>query len=110
MNIFDFRHRLIDDYAGYTRSFIQIRDPQIGEYVGSQLEAGVLWPDPLIQLNPSFEPGSTIDQLVGEGVLHPECSWAFRIKPDPASTGSHFSYTSTRPRPSSSPAAATLTC
>ena len=60
MNIFDFRHRLIDDYAGYTRSFIQIRDPQIGEYVGSQLEAGVLWPDPLIQLNPSFEPGSTI--------------------------------------------------
>jgi ATP-dependent helicase YprA (DUF1998 family) len=87
MNIFDFRHRLIDDYAGYTRSFIQIRDPQIGEYVGSQLEAGVLWPDPLIQLNPSFEPGATIDQLVAEGVLHPECSRAFRIKPDPVSTG-----------------------
>ena len=71
MNIFDFRRRLIDDYAAYTRSFIQIRDPQIREYVDSQLEAGVLWPDPLIQLNPSFEPGATIDQLVAEGVLHP---------------------------------------
>ncbi len=53
MNIFDFRQQLIDDYAGYTRSFIQIRDPQIRGYVAGQLEVGVLWPDPLIQLNPS---------------------------------------------------------
>ncbi len=87
MNIFDFRQRLIDDYAAYTRSFIQIRDPHVRQYVNAQLEAGVLWPDPLIQLNPSFEPGATIDQLVAEGVLHVECSRAFRIKPDAASTG-----------------------
>jgi ATP-dependent helicase YprA (DUF1998 family) len=87
MNIFDFRHRLIDDYAAYTRSFIQIRDSFVRQYVDGQLKAGVLWPDPLIQLNPSFEPGATIDQLVAQGILHPECGLAFRIKPEPGGAG-----------------------
>jgi ATP-dependent helicase YprA (DUF1998 family) len=87
MNIFEFRHRLIQDYAAYTRSFVQIRDDDIRNFVWGQLESGVLWPDPLIQLNPSFEPGSLIDELTAEGLLHPECSRVFRIKPEPASAG-----------------------
>lgn len=87
MNIFEFRHQLIQDYAAYTRSFIQIRDEQIRDFVQGQLESGVLWPDPLIQLNPSFEPGLFIDELAAEGVLHPECSRIFRIKPEPVSAG-----------------------
>ena len=33
MNIFDFRNRLIGDYASYIKSFIQIRDPYISYYV-----------------------------------------------------------------------------
>lgn len=32
-------------------------------------------------MNPSFEPGEWIDELVDEGVLHDECRRAFRIKP-----------------------------
>jgi len=40
----------------------------------------LLWPEPLIQLNPSFESGGTIDELVDEGLLHEECRRAFRIK------------------------------
>ncbi len=80
MNIFEFRRQVIEDYAAYTRSFIQIRDPRLQAFVDEQLEAGVLWPEPLIQLNPSFEPGATIDDLVAEGVLHRECSNVFRIK------------------------------
>ena len=61
MNIFDFCQRLINDYAGYTRRFIQIRDPHVRHYVNGQLEAGGLWPDPLVQTNSSFEAGTTID-------------------------------------------------
>ncbi|HXG08670.1 MAG TPA: DEAD/DEAH box helicase [Gemmataceae bacterium] len=87
MNIFAFRRQVIDDYAAYTRSFIQIRDPRLHAFVDEQLRAGVLWPEPLIQLNASFEPGASIDQLVAEGVLHAECSRIFRIKPDPQGTG-----------------------
>lgn len=87
MNIFDFRRRLTDDYAAYTRSFVEIRDARIHAFVNQQLAAGVLWPEPLIQLNPSFEAGESIDELVRQGVLHTEGSRAFRIKPDLHSTG-----------------------
>ena len=55
MNIFNFRRQLIDDYSSYTRSFIEIRDPRIRDFVDGQLNGGVLWPESLIELNPSFE-------------------------------------------------------
>ncbi len=48
MNIFDFRDQLIDDYASYIKSFIQIRDPQISSYVQQKLQEGVLWPEPAL--------------------------------------------------------------
>jgi superfamily II DNA or RNA helicase/very-short-patch-repair endonuclease len=80
MDVFDLRHRLVDDYARYTRSFIKIADPRISEKVDSALEAGAFWPEPLLQLNPTFLPGGMIDELVGKGTLHPECSKIFRIE------------------------------
>ena len=49
----------------------------------SNLAEGLLWPDPLIQLNPSFEAGETIDELVGEGILHEECARVFRKNKKP---------------------------
>ncbi|CAG0975664.1 hypothetical protein ANRL4_01549 [Anaerolineae bacterium] len=82
MDVFDFRNHLIDDYAAYINSFIQIEDARISEYVQQSLRAGVLWPEPLIQLNPAFEPGDWIEDLVQEGVLHPECSQIFRKDKD----------------------------
>ena len=53
MNIFDFRNLLIGDYASYIKSFIQIRDPRINDFVQQKLEEGVLWPEPLITPNHS---------------------------------------------------------
>lgn len=53
-SIFDLRNQLISDYASYIRSFLQIRDPAIRTYVQQQLQEGMLWPEPLIQLNPLF--------------------------------------------------------
>src|SRR5947209_7568946 len=87
MNIFDFRRRLVDDYAGYTRGFIHVREPRLQDFVNSQLDGGVLWPEPLIQLNPAFEPGESIDELVARRQLHPECSRIFRRKPRADSVG-----------------------
>ena len=87
MNIFDFRDQLIKDYAQYVTSFVQIHDPKIRAYVQRELNAGVLWPQPLIQLNPSFEPGDWIEALVQQGILHDECSRIFRIKPNPNDDG-----------------------
>jgi ATP-dependent helicase YprA (DUF1998 family)/very-short-patch-repair endonuclease len=77
-SIFDFRAQLIDDYASYIKSFIQIRDATISGYVQQKLQDGVLWPEPLIQLNPIFEQGESIEELVAQGVLHQECARLFR--------------------------------
>jgi len=82
MDVFALRDRLIRDYADYVRSFITIRDFRIDKQVREELAAGRLWPDPLIQLNPTFEPAGTVDELVGEGVLHSECSRIFKRDKD----------------------------
>ena len=79
MDVFGLRTRLVDDYSSYIQSFIQIRDDRIRHLVDSELASGLLWPDPLIQLNPSFEPGHRSDELVDEGVLHEECRRIFCI-------------------------------
>ena len=63
MDVFALRDRLIEDYSSYIRSFINIQDQRVAEYVRQELERGLLWPDPLIQLNPSFEPGPWVDDL-----------------------------------------------
>nr|BBH92023.1 RNA helicase [Thermogemmatispora argillosa] len=78
MNIFELREHLISDYASYVQSFLQIRDPGIRSHVTQEFERGLLWPEPLIQLNPRFKPGATIDELVAEGLLHPACARIFR--------------------------------
>ncbi len=88
MNVFDLRDRLIGDYGKYVRSFIQIQDERIRDHVEKELAGGLLWPDPLLQLNPAFESGGSIDDLVQSGALHPECSRIFRKgKDDPATGG-----------------------
>ena len=79
MDVFDLRSNLVSDYRDYVRSFIRIRDPRIEGFVDGILEGEGFWPEPLLQLNPTFQPGGTIDDLVGEGVLHPECARIFRI-------------------------------
>jgi ATP-dependent helicase YprA (DUF1998 family) len=85
MNVFDLRDHLVADYSRYIRSFIRIRDERIQEHVRACLDAGQLWPDPLIQLNPTFQFGGTVDDLVSEGLLHPECSRVFRAGKDQGS-------------------------
>ena len=82
MNVFELRELLINDYSSYIRSFIRIRDERIDKLVASCLDQGILWPDPLIQLNPSFQYAGTIDDLVTEGVLHSECARVFRAGKD----------------------------
>jgi ATP-dependent helicase YprA (DUF1998 family)/very-short-patch-repair endonuclease len=87
MNVFSLRNQLVNDYSAYISSFIQIRDPRIREYVNQQLTSGLLWPDALIQLNPAFQPGHKINEMVDEGVLHKDCKAIFRRKSNENPTG-----------------------
>jgi len=87
MNVFELRDRLIDDYASFVTSYVNIRDPEIRSYVENEFASGALWPEPLIQLNPSFQRAETIDELVADGTLCEECSRIFRRKTSPLDGG-----------------------
>lgn len=80
MDVFHLRDTLISDYSDYVSSFIEIRDDRISNHVNEQLKEGVLWPEPLLQLNPTFKPGAWIDDLVSAETLHPTNSKIFRLK------------------------------
>lgn len=80
MNIFDLRQQLVSDYGDFIRGFLKIRDRELDAFVQSELDRGVLWPEPWISLNPNFEAGGYIDDLVAEGLLHDECRRIFRLK------------------------------
>ena len=83
MDVFALRDRLVGDYRHYAESFFTIRDERIRAFVEDQLESGLLWPDPMLQLNPAFEPGGHVDDLVAEGLLHPGCARIFRVGKSP---------------------------
>lgn len=80
LDVFELRRKLVEDYGEYATSFVNIADERIRRHVDEELREGLLWPEPLIQLNPAFESGGTVDELVGRGVLHPECERIFRAK------------------------------
>ncbi|MGV8119101.1 MAG: hypothetical protein AB2L14_04980 [Candidatus Xenobiia bacterium LiM19] len=79
MDVFSLRNGIINDYSDYVGSFINIKDPRIMEKVDTELKAGLLWPEPLLQLNPNFMPGASINDLTAKGTLHEMCSKVFGI-------------------------------
>lgn len=87
MDVFSLRRQLIDDYATYINSFIRIQDKNIEQFAAEKLAQGAFWPDPLIQLNPSFEAGAWIDDLASQGILHPTAKTIFRLDKSNGLTG-----------------------
>lgn len=90
MNVFELRNHVVEEYGKYVKSFLTIRDPRIDQLVSREMAEGFLWPDPLIQLNPAFERGDTLHELVDGDLLHPECLNIFREKKEDGTIGSPF--------------------
>lgn len=78
MNIFDLRNNVLDNYHRYVKSFLNIRDDRIRSFVHQELETGALWPEALLQLNPSYQTGRSVADLVDAGSLHPLCKPIFQ--------------------------------
>ena len=77
MNIFDAHGQIVDDYAEYIRSFINISDPEIARTVEDSLAEGRLWPQPLLQFNPAYEMVGTVEKVVDSGLLHDDIRHIF---------------------------------
>lgn len=72
MDILNFHKKLINNYKTYIQSFLNIKDPRILNFVDSEIDNKKLWPEPLVQFNPTFEKGKPLSTLVKEGHLHTE--------------------------------------
>ena len=80
MDVFAFREELISEYERFSRSFSSIRAADIRQAVDEAYASGRFWPAPLIELNPNFVPGGSIEEFVANGTLDAECAKIFRIK------------------------------
>lgn len=80
MDVFQVRDKVIDDYREFTTSAVDVKDQRLKDFYQGELEAGRQWPEPWISLNPAFEVGGRIDDLVREGLLDAECDRIFRFK------------------------------
>lgn len=67
-SVFDKHRRIMDEYKSYVSSFFRIEDERIKSAVEASVLGGQYWPEPLIQFNPSFELGESIQELVKQGV------------------------------------------
>jgi hypothetical protein len=70
MNVFETHAKIVGDYASYIRSFINIDDLGIRRAVDAALAEGKLWPEPLLQFNPSYEMVGRVAEIAQTGVLH----------------------------------------
>ena len=77
MNVFDTHRQVVDDYARYIRSFINISDPDIAREVEDSLSKGRLWPQPLLHFNPAYEQTGTVDEAISSGLLHDDIRHIF---------------------------------
>lgn len=79
-SVFQFRDSLIREYAAFSRSFTRIRAEDIRSHVDAEYDRERYWPEPLIQINPHYQRTKTVDELVQEGILHPDCARIFRVR------------------------------
>jgi ATP-dependent helicase YprA (DUF1998 family)/very-short-patch-repair endonuclease len=90
MDAFGVLGEVLDDYQSFVSGFLNIRDEQVLSTVSEEIDAGLLWPEPWLALNPSFESGGTIGTLVDEGLLHRDCRDIFRHRTSSDPTGTEL--------------------
>ncbi|ARS40727.1 hypothetical protein CA265_14105 [Sphingobacteriaceae bacterium GW460-11-11-14-LB5] len=78
MDILNFHKKLIGNYKDYIQSFLNIKDKDLNTFVEGEISSGKLWPEPLIQFNPTFEPGVELEELVVQGRIHQKMKDIFK--------------------------------
>lgn len=80
MDIFHLDQVLIERYGVFARSFSDIRAPE--KQVDAAYADQHIWHEPFITINPRFEAGASVDQLVAQGVLDPALDEIFAAGAD----------------------------
>ena len=89
LDVFALRDRVVDEYQRFATSFTTIHAPDIREQVEDIYAKKRYWPEPLIQVNPSYKRSTDVGTLVAEGVLSAGCADIFREDGEPLALYEH---------------------
>ena len=81
LDVFSLRDFVVGDYKEFATSFTTIHADDIRQQVEAIYARDLYWPEPLIQINPSYRRSTTIDRLAASGMLNPVCAEIFRTPP-----------------------------
>lgn len=66
-------------YRGYAEAFVKPENPVIRAYLEDAVEkGGLLWREPYVELRRELKRGAPLEELVREGLLHPDALRIFR--------------------------------
>ncbi|TAK32666.1 MAG: hypothetical protein EPO40_01810, partial [Myxococcaceae bacterium] len=78
LDVFALRDTVVGEYERFATSFTRIHADDIREQIAAVYAGARYWPEPLLQINPSYKEGPTVEALVNDGTLHPGCADIFR--------------------------------
>lgn len=79
MNVFELDTDLIRRYEEFARSFTTIRADDLQDQINGIYDSGQFWPEPLIGLNPEFEPGRSVGEIASQGIIDPAMADVFAL-------------------------------
>ena len=89
LDVFALRDSVVEEYKRFATSFTTIHAPDIRKQVEAIYAEERYWPEPLIQINPSYKRSTDVGSLVENGVLEPGCADIFRANGQPLSLYKH---------------------
>jgi superfamily II DNA/RNA helicase len=89
LDVFALRDAVVDDYRQFATSFTTIHAQDIRDQVEAIYAKGTYWPQPLIQINPSYKRETNVQKLVDAGQLDPTTVAIFRDDDGPLSLYKH---------------------
>ncbi|MDZ7704220.1 MAG: DEAD/DEAH box helicase [Trueperaceae bacterium] len=82
-NPFEQLKRIQETYKSYVETFVNVRDGAIKAWLEHRVERDrLLWNDVFLELRRRFKPGSSLDDLVAEGLLPAAAKRIFRVNED----------------------------
>ncbi|MBL8679270.1 MAG: DEAD/DEAH box helicase [Myxococcales bacterium] len=89
MDVFSLRDSMVGDYRKFATSFTTIHADDIRSQVEAIYRQGRFWPDPLLQINPNYKRGLTLETLIANGALDPRTADIFRADGAPLTLYKH---------------------
>ena len=80
MDVFKLDQQVISQYRDFSRSFTKIRSPELSSKVDALYDEKRFWPDPLLQINPHYANGGSVQDKINQGVLDQVCASIFKDK------------------------------